>query len=292
MSRASSFRSRYSNRLLVEDAAEPEEQRIAPLPPAPLAIIDGTPGDDVLNDTPGDDVINGYDGNDTIRVSGGSDIVDGGTGNDLLIIDYSALTNEAVTAGAMSTLPNGISGSYQAAGGPSVAFSGINTFDLRTGGGNDSVRRNSADDIISTGAGDDVILQAEGIFIGRSRIDGGPGFDGAEFNWSDLIAGQNVSLNLNNEAGVTLFAGTATERYLRGLEYVFVGSTGAGNDTIVLNSGAAAVALNQQFSTNAGSDRVTVYSGTSYLTTGSFNIDLGTDGENDTLIADVRPRNR
>ncbi|MFN3361729.1 MAG: Calx-beta domain-containing protein [Pseudanabaenaceae cyanobacterium] len=47
-----------------------------------MAIINGTPGNDVLVGTPEDDVINGLDGNDVISGLEGNDQLDGGAGND------------------------------------------------------------------------------------------------------------------------------------------------------------------------------------------------------------------
>ncbi|MCS6960742.1 MAG: Calx-beta domain-containing protein [Pseudanabaenaceae cyanobacterium SKYGB_i_bin29] len=47
-----------------------------------MAIINGTPGNDVLVGTPEDDVIRGLDGNDIISGLDGNDQLDGGAGND------------------------------------------------------------------------------------------------------------------------------------------------------------------------------------------------------------------
>ena len=48
------------------------------------AVIDGTPGDDILYGTDGPDVIRGYGGNDTIYAGNGPDLVHGGEGTDTI----------------------------------------------------------------------------------------------------------------------------------------------------------------------------------------------------------------
>lgn len=48
--------------------------------------INGTEGNDTINDMIGDDNIVAGGGNDTINLTGGRDLVDGGAGNDVLNI--------------------------------------------------------------------------------------------------------------------------------------------------------------------------------------------------------------
>jgi Ca2+-binding RTX toxin-like protein len=63
--------------------------RVAVLPEggiAPLARIDGTPGNDSLTGTDGDDAIRGGRGNDTLEGGFGIDSVFGGDGNDRLVL--------------------------------------------------------------------------------------------------------------------------------------------------------------------------------------------------------------
>lgn len=63
-----------------------------------MAIINGTPGNDVLDDTAGDDTITGGDGDDIINVTGGTDSVDGGDGYDIVrIIGNNAFPNISFT---------------------------------------------------------------------------------------------------------------------------------------------------------------------------------------------------
>src|SRR5262245_30783243 len=49
-----------------------------------MAIIDGTPDNDILTGTAGDDVINGLSGDDTLGGFAGSDTLDGGMGADTM----------------------------------------------------------------------------------------------------------------------------------------------------------------------------------------------------------------
>ncbi|WP_457824608.1 hypothetical protein, partial [Staphylococcus aureus] len=83
--------------------------------------------------------------------------------------------------------------------------------------------------------GNDTITSAAG--AGRDRIDGGEGIDTAVADWSDLVAGQNVVLDLNDATGVTVGTG-ASERYLRGIERLADFASGEGDDEITLNEDA------------------------------------------------------
>ncbi|MCW1430171.1 beta strand repeat-containing protein [Novosphingobium sp. JCM 18896] len=68
-------------------------------------MIDGTPGDDILNGTSGNDVINGLAGKDTINGGGGQDQIDGGAGNDTIVLDTAGVAGSSFNGGAdMDTL--------------------------------------------------------------------------------------------------------------------------------------------------------------------------------------------
>ncbi len=220
-------------------------------------------------------------GNDLVTVYSGTTLANSnlnqihmGDGFDRLIVDYSALTGAAVAYGGAGRLTIGGVGS--------LLYSGVEAMTILTGGGNDVILSLYVDDIVSTGAGVDYISRAS-VGVGRARIDGGAGVDTAHgINWSDLTAG--VTLNLNNATGVTLFGGTATERYLRGIEQLLETQFGSGNDDIFLGSGALA-ALDNSISTNGGNDSVRVYSGAAASASGNNIVNLGAGGQ-DRLVVD------
>jgi Ca2+-binding RTX toxin-like protein len=75
-------------------------ERVAVVPGggiAPLALINGTSGDDIRIGTNDDDIINGFGGNDTLEGRGGIDSMFGGDGND--VIQYTAGFFEDAPAG-------------------------------------------------------------------------------------------------------------------------------------------------------------------------------------------------
>jgi Ca2+-binding RTX toxin-like protein len=116
-----------------------------------------------------DDRIDAGGGDDSILVINGYDQVLGGAGNDRLTIDYSteteAITNYAPTGGFEGYISNPTFRGVQ--------YSSIESFDIRTGSGNDNVTTGNGDDIVSTGAGNDTV-RAGG---GNDELNGGSGSD-------------------------------------------------------------------------------------------------------------------
>jgi Ca2+-binding RTX toxin-like protein len=260
--------------------------------------IDGGDGNDILRGGAGDDVVNGGYGDDLAYVTGGTtaadtatDIVNlgynlqgpgGGQENDTdhLVVNYSGLTDSVALAGYGPSFGSaGAQATITVGGLDRLGFSGVGRLTLTTGSGDDKVYAVSKSDLISTGAGNDEITDYASNVPGRTRIDGGSGIDSAFWvNWEDLT--QSVVFDLNDPRGVTIGSGES-ERYLRGIEAVFL-ATGSGNDIITLHSSGA---LENHISTWLGSDTVKVYGGATSAATGVVTVQLSFGGP-DHLIAD------
>ncbi|MDB5694908.1 MAG: tandem-95 repeat protein [Sphingomonas bacterium] len=164
--------------------------------------ITGGDGDDFLVGGAGGDSVNGGVGNDTLLVASGTtgantavDFANGGAGDDLLILDYSQLTEQALIfiSGADA---DGTSGFSNIPGGTlRLGFTGIDRLQVTTGIGDDFVDGVAGDDVISTGAGSDRVTGGAGNDVidtgtdtdritgnhGDDVIDGGEGIDTAVF---------------------------------------------------------------------------------------------------------------
>ncbi len=233
---------------------------------------------DIVDPGSGDNTINTRGGDDQVTIHGGTGYFDTGTnaltlgsGTDTLVVDYANLAgngNGNVTMGALSADAGGFTTSFLVAGSTRISVTGADILDITTGAGSDTVYGISHSDVISTGGGDDAISAASG--AGAAHIDGGTGTDSASADWSDLGAGQGVTLDVNDGLGVTL-----ADRSLLGVEILNGFTTGAGDDTITLGSDALA-ARDNNVDTRGGDDIVTTYGGTGYFDTGVNTIALGT----------------
>jgi Ca2+-binding RTX toxin-like protein len=253
-----------------------------------MAIINGTPGDDLLNGTPGDDTITAFAGIDLLRGREGNDLLDGGDGHDNL---------------------HGNEGN-----------------DILLGGnGDEYLRGDSGDDLIDGGAGWDRVAfftATSGITVDL-RIQGmaqntGVGFDtlsgvehasGTEF--ADVILGNDGDNWLWGENGndsISAFGGN---------DLVEVGpgnvsaDGGSGNDTfsiwashaafapvtlsLLLQGGAQATGIGtmtisgfENLSGSAGSDALTGDGADNILAGDSGNDALAGGAGNDTLYGDGR----
>ncbi len=138
-------------------------------------FLDGGAGDDVLTSSSGHDRLEGGAGDDRLELIGTTGALNGGDGLDTLVADFSAETRTVVF--------NGTNGhgflSYQ----DHIFFREIERFELTTGSGNDWVNGGRFDDVISTGAGNDLIGQAwpnlgdETSSFGADFVDAGAGDD-------------------------------------------------------------------------------------------------------------------
>ncbi len=148
---------------------------------APIDVA-GNDGANTIVGNAGINTLNGSDGDDVIDSGAGVDDVDGGGGSDRLIVDYSAASTHFGGAIVGGSLADGYQGGWRDAADSSVDFSGIETFAITTGSGNDIVGTGDGDDMIVTGAGNDDIAAGGGddtidAGTGSDLVDGGAGTD-------------------------------------------------------------------------------------------------------------------
>ena len=201
-----------------------------------------------------DETINAGDGNDSVKVFGGSDNVSGGLGSDTLVVDYSDSVN-AITGG----VGNGYF--TDGAATHTVNFTGIERFDITTGGANDSVTTGTGNDVVHAGGGADQV----DVGSGNDTADGGDGIDRISADLSAAAGAIVWNLLANAYSGPI---GSFTN-----FEYFGTISTGSGNDTIVSGTGVHDETINA----GGGDDTIKVFGGSD-----TVNGDTG----NDTLIAD------
>jgi VCBS repeat-containing protein len=153
--------------------------------------IDGGPaGANTIVSGGGNDTIFGGIGADTISAGGGDDrihilgvganTVHGEGGSDTLIVDFSDATAAITNTTPAGAFAAGYTGTIGGSG--ATSYTGIETFDITTGSGNDIIMTGDGDDILfgsvgddalSAGAGDDVLTGGEGI----NTLTGGSGSD-------------------------------------------------------------------------------------------------------------------
>ncbi|GAA4010632.1 beta strand repeat-containing protein [Sphingomonas humi] len=222
--------------------------------------LEGGDGMDYLNGGSGNDVMLGGAGDDTLISNNrysepgkdtGVDVIDGGSGNDTAFIDRANattditfdLTNPAVR----QVLDNGTSvvnvesvelftgrGNDTLIGGTGrVTFDGgAGDDELIGGSGNDQLYGGSGDDLIIGGAGDDIIEGGDGndnigAALGDRVVDGGTGIDYASIDLRGFDG--SIDFNLaNNLTGTVTVAGAE----IRNIEQIYL-HTGNGNDVLV-----------------------------------------------------------
>jgi Ca2+-binding RTX toxin-like protein len=212
-------------------------------PPAPGAgqPIMGTTGDDMLMGTSGNDLIFGLAGtdyimagagNDVIRGEGGNDFIDAGAGRDIV---FAGDGDDDVFGGDDDDMLYGEAGNDRIFGGDGN--------DLIDGGmGNDTLFGGAGDDLFigRIGDGDDIIDGGEGIdtldlgaLTQAVRVDLGTGI-GGRGSVSGIQSGNDTLCGIEN---VTTGSGNDT---IIASNAVNVMNGGAGNDTFVFGSAAAA----------------------------------------------------
>ena len=213
-------------------------------------VVNAGGGDDAISTGTGNDNVNAGGGDDTINVGNGHDSVDGGLGTDRVILDYSDSTTN-VTGGVSGTLAAGYSGSFSDSANNSVNFSGIESFSITTGSGND---------FIMTGDGDDTI----NIGNGHDNVNGRLGTDRLMLDYSDsstnVTGGLIGSLALGYQGSFS--DSVANSINFSGIESFSI-TTGGGDDTITTGDG------DDNISTGSGADTISAAHG-------SDNVDGGT----------------
>jgi Ca2+-binding RTX toxin-like protein len=148
---------------------------------------------------------------------------------------------------------------------------GVEAFQLTTGSGTDTLIGGNYDDMLSSGAGNDVLDGGGGtnVLLGGSgddalyssgvgdTVDGGDGADRANINrTTSSLSFQTTSADLTSSSGTTLADGTI----VRNVE-TFVLQTGSGDDSLVVTS----LPGQEYFSANGGTDHLTIDLSTSNL---------------------------
>jgi VCBS repeat-containing protein len=152
-------------------------------------IVSGS-GNDTIFGGIAVDTISAGGGDDRIHILGiGANTVHGEGGSDTLIVDFSdataAITNAALAPAAPAAGYTGGIAGYGA-----TAYTGIETFDITTGSGADSIFTGDGDDILFGGANDDNLSAAAGDDLltggeGNDRLTGGSGVDTFIFKSAD-----------------------------------------------------------------------------------------------------------
>lgn len=202
-------------------------------------------------------------GDDTVTLAGGwtGDLTwSAGSGQDVLVADLSSYAAGRVISSATFL------GLYEGAAYVSNFFlTGVETFRLIGGGGDDVLRSGVGDDSLRGEGGNDLIDPGQGV----DTVDGGAGFDRLELDRS--ASTQAFTINATQAAsadGLTLADGT----HIRNFEQLSV-ITGFGNDQIVL-SGATPLG-SDRFQTGAGDDALTLTG--RWLGPIVWNADVGVD---------------
>ena len=189
-----------------------------------------------LNDT-----VNSGGGNDTFNGGLGWDTFNGGAGTDLLVLDYSTLTEDILQSNQgygwwrFSAQDNSHGVDYYA----------VERFNLTGGSGNDYLAGGALADTLKGGAGDDTLMSGTG---GKDVVWGGAGID--TWNMDLSAATANLSLTLTAAGAGTLINNGTT---LAGIENVQL-KTGAGNDVLDFSAGIG----NHVLSTGAGNDQISL----------------------------------
>jgi Ca2+-binding RTX toxin-like protein len=240
-------------------------------------------GADYLNGGGGDDQLYGGAGFDTLSPTGlGHSIADGGADSDTLFLDWSGATAAIVLNAPSGTASGGYSGSIADDGARSVDFTGIETFYITTGSGNDVIRTGGNGDTVHLGAGADQATGGGGsdqLFgeagddvlsfsgLGHVFANGGADYDRLVIDWSDAtssVASTTPSGTVMNGYSGSIGDGGARSADFFGIESFDI-TTGSANDVVRTGGGDDIVHL------GAGNDIVYLGSGDPGSSIGSGN---------------------
>ncbi|HEY0313361.1 MAG TPA: calcium-binding protein, partial [Allosphingosinicella sp.] len=239
-------------------------------------------------------------GNDVISVFNGNDQVDGGSGTDMLHVYWSSLTDDISFAAPLTPDAGGGYDGKLAGPGYSVAFTGIESFDLNGGSGNDVLAAGSGNDTIIGGGGNDAITGGGGTdaldggdgddivtLSGGGTAYGNLGFDRLVVDWSAYTAA--ITFNAN-QAGQDVYgnAQMAGSLFLtfNSFERLTL-TTGSGNDVITASSGPDIInagAGNDNVTGGGGDDILDGGTGADTLTGGTGNDVYYVDSLSDVVI--------
>jgi Ca2+-binding RTX toxin-like protein len=192
-------------------------------------------GNDYINtrNYSGDNYIASADGDDTIAVGGGNSTLHGGDGTDLLIMNWSHITD--VNQGIRYSHDGW--GHYSSNSGDSVDFVAFELYKLTGGAGRDDLRGGDLADTLVGGDGNDTLRS----YQGTDMVIGGKGTDTWEVDTRNLFGNVHISLgNQSSDVGHTLagleqlsYTGGDANDFLTALDGQFNDSAelGGGNDT-------------------------------------------------------------
>jgi len=210
-----------------------------------MAVIQGSPGNDLLVGGSDPDTITGAAGNDTIYGGGGNNLIYGNQDIDVILsltqgqsvaaqasdTIYGGQGNDIVVAAFSPGDPNGFDRLIYGNLGDDILLASINRDTVFGGQGNDIILGFDGNDLIYGNLGDDVIVSgSEGSSTGNDTVYGGRGRDTIDYSSAsgnhELIYG-----NFDND----IIVGSAKAGAVDGNDTIYGGQ---GNDIIRGNSGA------------------------------------------------------
>jgi Ca2+-binding RTX toxin-like protein len=275
----------------------------------PGNTINGTPGDDSVENPDGDplvgtanaDAINGLAGNDELRGEAGDDILDGGAGVDVLVGD---LGNDKLFGGTDTDLDllAGHAGSdvLESGGGVGILSGGDDNDSLVGDSANDLLAGGAGMDVLQGGAGDDLLL-GDSTYLPNDRdasftVTRGadPVFtvDLVEFSGSytstndqgDALSGGAGNDVLDGHGGDDLLNGDADDDILQGNIGHDTLKGGTGNDILFADPDNS-TAWNDELDGGDGNDQLRGGLGRDTLFGGSGNDELAGDNPNSSGFA-------
>ena len=197
-------------------------------------------GNDTVSANPGvfSDNLSMGAGDDRFTSGRGKDTVHGGDGDDLLIMNWSAVSQPIVWSDQGYGWHRFTAGDTDR-----MDFTAVERFNLTGGSGNDSLRGYGGSDTLFGGAGNDDLNSSTGL----ATINGGAGTD----YWHADVSSLTQAVLLDTSAGQTVAQGAAAGLSITAIEG-FKLTTGSGNDVIQ----NAAYATNDVINTSAGDDVV------------------------------------
>jgi Ca2+-binding RTX toxin-like protein len=263
-----------------------------------------------INGGDGDDTLNGGNLNDTINAGNGDDLLDGKAGADALNGDGNAAVNpKGDTTSYISTIDRTVSLDGVANDGALAELDNVNTENVTTAGGDDTLTGDGNANVLTAGAGDDTLNGAAGddTLVGGSGSDalnGGANVDSVSYNPESRDVSVTAGAGANDDGVIDVDSGTAGNQSEGDTVAADVESIagGGGDDTLVGGTGAGTIAgnggndvLNGGADTlsdtiNGGSGLDTVsYAGRSNPVTVTLDgiANDGEGGENDNVLANV-----
>ena len=129
------------------------------------AVIDGTSGDDILDNDDGTtvegDTLNGLAGNDTLDGGLGADTMVGGDGNDIYIVDNIGDTADETGTDGTDEVRSSVSFTI-AAGIENLVLTGSDGIDGTGNSGDNTITGNSGDNVLDGGLGSDTMTGNDG----------------------------------------------------------------------------------------------------------------------------------